>query len=612
MKPAGTESSNPGSERKISVRELLRDFRAGASAQDLMKKYRTSWESLQRVFEKLVQSGLISEADLDRRSLRRTDEGDKKDPGEHKDTEREASLNTHRTVFECPACGMPQDQVFKECPQCGIIVDKYLNQQERKKKAAERKIKSSRRRKWVAAGLLVAVTSLAIVWLWVSPVGKLPTLPDMTIYSVFNWKSVKNTIQKAVTGSGTSQPAQGDLYALVVGIVKYENSSIPTLNTSDVDAEDFAKFLRGQTQLFKRINVKLLVNKEATLRNVKTYVHNDLLLAGKDDSVVLFFSGHGAADARWPGQFFFMTHDTDPDALKSTAFEMTGLQFLDRLDAKRILVIADACHSGSASRYHSPATAAIALKSIAEPLQHLMRQFQESRGKAIMTSCRYDEYSAEMPLRFRNSVFTHFLLEGLKGAADKDEDRVVSLSEAYDYVYHRAKDETGGIQHPKLEGSVEGTFPLALVKSEASAPIPLSPPELEKPSQVEQVVPPSDEQVPAMRPTEEPKQKEEAGPQPVKEGIVSCNAILETARELRKTGKPWLSDLHLKVGDYSASCEKESKFHKDWHIKVFCYRCLSPEGRTTYQQFVGSAYYVNHPIRDPIIEWGGSLGCPCE
>jgi len=611
MKPAGRNSGKPGERFDIAVKELLLDVRAGMSAQNLAAKYRISQDHLQRVFEQLVQAGLITEAELDRRSLRRTNEGEKKDPGEQKGTQREGNPDAHETVFKCPACGMPQNQVFKECPQCGIIVDKYLKQQEKKKQAAERKAKSRSRRKWISAGVLAAIIGLAVAWIWVSPIDKLPTLPDTTIYSTFNWKSLKNTIRKVVPGSGTTQPAKGDLYALVVGIAKYENSSIPSLNISGVDAEDFAEFLRGQTELFNHVNVKSLVNKQATLTNIKTYVHNDLLLAGKDDSVVLFFSGHGAADARWPGQFFFMTYDTNPDALKSTAFEMTGVEFLDRLDAKRVLVIADACHSGKATRYQSPATSAIALKSIAEPLQHLLRQFHESRGKALMTSCRHDEYSVEMPQRFRNSVFTHFLLEGLKGAADKDEDGVVSLSEAYDYVYHRAKDETEGIQHPGLESSVEGRFPLALVKGETSPPIPPTPPELEKPDQAEPVVHPPDEQVPRVLPKEEPKQAEETGRRPVK-GIPSCKAILETALALGKSGKPNLSDLHLKVGDYSASCEKESKLHKDSRVRVYCYRCISAEGTTTFQQFVGTDYPVNNPIHNPILQWGGTLGCPCE
>lgn len=87
-----------------------------------------------------------------------------------------------------------------------------------------------------------------------------------------------------------------------------------------------------------------------------------------------------------------------------------------------------------------------------------------SSGKAILTSCRPDEYSAEMPKKFRHSVFTHFLLEGLNGAADENGDTLVTLHEAYNYVYRHAKDVTKGIQHPQLENRVEGPFPLALAR----------------------------------------------------------------------------------------------------------------------------------------------------
>lgn len=102
---------------------------------------------------------------------------------------------------------------------------------------------------------------------------------------------------------------------------------------------------------------------------MKTYVENDLLLAGKGDTVVIFCSGHGASDPKWPDRFFFLTYDADPNTPKSTSFDMTGLEFLKRLDAKSILVIADACHSGGTTFKNS---STIILKSIKPNLERLL------------------------------------------------------------------------------------------------------------------------------------------------------------------------------------------------------------------------------------------------
>ena len=65
----------------------------------------------------------------------------------------------------------------------------------------------------------------------------------------------------------------------------------------------------------------------------------------------------------------------------------------------------------------------------------------------------------------QNGVFTHFFIEALKGKGDQDSDGIVTINEAYNYVYSRTKDATRGAQHPQFEGTVEGLFPLAAVAS---------------------------------------------------------------------------------------------------------------------------------------------------
>ena len=53
--------------RKITAREVLRDIRSGLSDQDLMEKYTLSAQGLQSVFHKLVNAGVITQAELDDR-----------------------------------------------------------------------------------------------------------------------------------------------------------------------------------------------------------------------------------------------------------------------------------------------------------------------------------------------------------------------------------------------------------------------------------------------------------------------------------------------------------------------------------------------------------------
>jgi hypothetical protein len=61
-------------------------------------------------------------------------------------------------------------------------------------------------------------------------------------------------------------------------------------------------------------------------------------------------------------------------------------------------------------------------------------------------------------------VFTHYLLEGLKGNADVDGDHIVDLKEMIDYARTNVERETAGAQHPKSgPQAYDQSFPVALV-----------------------------------------------------------------------------------------------------------------------------------------------------
>jgi len=83
----------------------------------------------------------------------------------------------------------------------------------------------------------------------------------------------------------------------------------------------------------------------------------------------------------------------------------------------------------------------------------------DSTGTAIVTSASASERAQESDL-LEGSFFTHHLVSALRGAADSNGDRRVTLTEAYRYAYGRTVVETartmGGPQHPAYEYRVEG------------------------------------------------------------------------------------------------------------------------------------------------------------
>lgn len=262
-------------------------------------------------------------------------------------------------------------------------------------------------------------------------------------------------ILPASTGGEEAALSKGDLYALVVGVANYQNDRLK-LNVSAKDARDFAEFLDTQKKVFRKTYVTLLVDEKATKREIEKQLQYEFLKAGKDDTVIVFLSGHGDGDPKKPGEYFFLGSDADPDYLESSAVKMSGLDFLRGIDAQRVLVIADACHAGAFSRTRTERKTKAAQKEMTAFARH----FAESSGRMVLTSSKPEQYSQEGE---KNSIFTHHLLRGLNGTADADRDRVVTLKELYDYVYDQTKTQTDGAQHPQLEGQQVGSFPVSVL-----------------------------------------------------------------------------------------------------------------------------------------------------
>ncbi len=252
----------------------------------------------------------------------------------------------------------------------------------------------------------------------------------------------------------------GDLYAVVVGISRYRDPKIPALKVSDNDAKSIAEFLKTQKNLFKEIHVSLLVNEKATREALETELYYKIRRAGKDDTVIIFLSGHGSDDPKNPGEFFFLPYDANAEFVAVGGIHMNRQWFVDKLDSKRVLIIADACHAGGFT--------GSGMKRLPPSLDKFMGQFKQSEGRVFITSSRADEISREAP-EHGHSLFTHYMLEGLSGKA-ADQAGVVNLKSLYDYVYKMTKKASDGFQSPQMEGKVVGSFPVAWV-SERKEPI---------------------------------------------------------------------------------------------------------------------------------------------
>src|SRR6266540_2901669 len=221
-------------------------------------------------------------------------------------------------------------------------------------------------------------------------------------------------------------------YALIIGNNKYDDSKLAQLKTPAADSQALAKILDDKTiGSFDQVTPLLNQTETRIRRAISTFLTNKK----PDDLVLLYFSGHGVLDDR--GRLYLALRDTQVDLLKATSIPSSFLaDEMDSCRSRRQILILDCCHSGAFARGTKGEQ-----KAITETT------FEGSGfGRVVLTASDSTQYALEGDQVIKQtelSLFTHFLLEGLKtGEADLNNDGHIALDEWYDYTYARVVSET--------------------------------------------------------------------------------------------------------------------------------------------------------------------------
>jgi uncharacterized caspase-like protein len=281
-------------------------------------------------------------------------------------------------------------------------------------------------------------------------------------------------VAAAAPGAAAAPPTavKHDTWAVIIGVGRYQSTDIPSLRYTVSDAESLYQILVGPGG-FRKEHVLLITDKTEktpTLRNIKWALGTFLARsAKKDDTVLIFFAGHGAPEIDQRGverdglAKYLIPSDADPDDLYSTALPMDEMQTIfGRVEAERMVVFLDACYSGAAGgrTFSSKKTRAANLDD------QFLERLTRSKGRAIITASRPSEVSIELP-ELGHGIFTYYLVQGLKGAADLNKDGIITVQELYEYVEQQVSVKSrsvGGNQHPVMKGEMEGALPLVRVR----------------------------------------------------------------------------------------------------------------------------------------------------
>lgn len=254
-------------------------------------------------------------------------------------------------------------------------------------------------------------------------------------------------------------------WAVVIGVSDYADSRIASLRYANADARALHDWLISPAGgRYAPARVRLLLDRDATARNIRETLFSWLRQAIEEDVVLIYFAGHGSPDSpETPQNLYLLPHDAQYDNIAATGFPMWDIETaLKRfIKAKRVVVIADACHSGGVGAGFDLARRAMG--DTANPVATgLLGLSGAGEGIAVISASDERQQSAEgTQFGGGHGVFTHFLLEGLKGRADYNGDGRITLGELIPYLSEQVRRATRNAQSPTIAGRFDPALAIA-------------------------------------------------------------------------------------------------------------------------------------------------------
>ena len=249
----------------------------------------------------------------------------------------------------------------------------------------------------------------------------------------------------------------GRLWIVAIGVGKFQQPAIGGLEYPDDDARDVLNYFRDTFQLPAE-QLFLRIDEQATLREIKSTLGTQLMKRATDprDTVIIYFAGHGMRD-RIAGSLdpdglskYFLPYDANLEDLYSTALEMDEVtNILRRLTPERVVVLLDSCFSGAAGG-RSPYDPRSSAERAPISGEFLDRMAHIGKGRVVLAASGPNE-SAQEDADLGHGVFTYYLLQGLRGAADGDRNGEIDVHEIYRYLSEQVSKATRGKQNPQLK-----------------------------------------------------------------------------------------------------------------------------------------------------------------
>lgn len=246
-------------------------------------------------------------------------------------------------------------------------------------------------------------------------------------YKLSNW--VLLSVLLLINISAAAQKT----YIVCVGL-NVNRDKVDPLPCSRSDAKGIANFYHK----YNNSNVFMLLDANATRTHILQVLRQQFAQSTPADEIIFAYSGHGFDGG-------LSTYNND-EVLYCSEVQRIMLNS----KARRKMMFIMACHSGSFTKKYGKTNDS-------------RRTYNKKSNVLLFLSSKADEYSWETGA-MDNSFFYHYLLEGLKGEADKNKDKKVTARELFNYVAPRTTIISDNKQHPVMWGKFPDDMVIVNVK----------------------------------------------------------------------------------------------------------------------------------------------------
>lgn len=245
-----------------------------------------------------------------------------------------------------------------------------------------------------------------------------------------------------------SQSSSSKTVILSIGISEYKNAN--NLPSPAKDARDFADLMKDKYGVSSS-NVTVLTDSSATKSGILSALNRVKNKLDKNTHFLFFYSGHGGQIVDNNGDesdgydevlcpFDYSTNDKRGSAIVDDEIAAYIADFSSR--ANKVIFIFDSCFSGSAQKalimsndgWNSPQSKTLSSGGLGAEDGAKALDVKGVSNFVFLSSSKGSETSIDAGSELGNSLYTYFLLKGLNGAADSNQNGQITTSEIHYYI----------------------------------------------------------------------------------------------------------------------------------------------------------------------------------